>query len=112
MIEGGPSVARARAAPGGRRSRWPDASPARSGWLLVVLLAAVFMTTADNSIVNVAVPSIGDRLGATGGELELVVSGYILAYAALLVMCARLGMLYGYRRIFLLGLGTFTLASL
>ena len=63
----------------------------RSGWLLLVLLAAVFMTTADNSIVNVAVPSIADRLDATGGELELVVSGYILAYAALLVTCARLG---------------------
>ncbi len=46
-----------------------------SGLLLLVLLAAVFMTTADNSIVNVAVPSIATGLDASGGELELVVSG-------------------------------------
>jgi MFS family permease len=70
------------------------------------------MTTADNSIVNVAVPSISTRLDASGGELELVVSGYILAYAVLLVMGARLGHLFGYRRMFLIGLATFTLASL
>jgi MFS family permease len=75
-------------------------------------LAAVFMTTADNSIVNVAVPSISTRLDASGGELELIVSGYILAYAVLLVMGARLGSLFGYRRVYLIGLGTFTLASL
>jgi MFS family permease len=81
------------------------------GWLLLVLLAAVFMTTADNSIVNVAVPTISTRLDAGGGELELIVSGYILAYAVLLVMGARLGHLYGYGRIFLIGLATFTLAS-
>jgi MFS family permease len=70
------------------------------------------MTTADNSIVNVAVPSISTRLDASGGELELIVSGYILAYAVLLVTGARLGSLFGYRRIFLIGLGSFTLASL
>jgi MFS family permease len=80
--------------------------------LLLALLAAVFMTTADNSIVNVAVPSISTRLDASGGQLELIVSGYILAYAVLLVTGARLGHLYGYRRTYLLGLGTFTLASL
>jgi len=72
----------------------------------------VFKTTADNSIVNVAVPSISSRLDASGGELELVVSGYILAYAVLLVMGARLGHLWGYRRIYLVGLALFTLASL
>jgi MFS family permease len=70
------------------------------------------MTTADNSIVNVAVPSISSRLDASGGELELVVSGYILAYAVLLVMGARLGHLWGHRRIFLIGLALFTFASL
>jgi predicted MFS family arabinose efflux permease len=91
-----------------------DASADRvgNGWRLLVLLAAVFMTTADNSIVNVAVPSISARLDASGGELQLVVSGYILAYAVLLVTGARLGSLFGYRRIFLFGLGAFTLASL
>jgi MFS family permease len=81
-------------------------------WLLPILLTAVFMTTADNSIVNVAVPSIAVGLHASGGELELAVSAYILAYAVLLVTGARLGTLYGYRRVFLTGLALFTLGSL
>jgi len=81
-------------------------------WLLPILLTAVFMTTADNSIVNVAVPSIAVGLRASGGELELAVSAYILAYAVLLVTGARLGSIYGYRRAFLAGLALFTLGSL
>jgi MFS family permease len=82
------------------------------GWVLATLLTAVFMTTADNSIVNVAVPSIAVGLGASGGQLELVVAGYVLAYAVLLVTGARLGSLFGYRRVFLIGLAVFTLGSL
>jgi MFS family permease len=81
-------------------------------WLLPILLTAVFMTTADNSIVNVAVPSIAVELHTSGGELELAVSAYILAYAVLLVTGARLGSLFGYRRVFLTGLALFTLGSL
>jgi EmrB/QacA subfamily drug resistance transporter len=87
----------------------PDA---RAGALLGILLAAVFMTTADNSIVNVAIPSIDAGLDASGGELELVVAGYMLAYAVLLVTGARLGALFGHRRVFLIGIVAFTLASL
>ena len=85
--------------------------PGGSG-LLLILLGAVFMTTADNSIVNVAIPSIADALHTSGGQLEFVVSGYVLAYAVLLVTGARLGGLYGYRRLFLLGVAVFTVASL
>jgi MFS family permease len=96
----------------GSQSRAQPLTAPDGGGILLVLLAALFMTTADNSIVNVAVPSISARLDASGGELELIVSGYILAYAVLLVIGARLGHLYGYRRIYLTGLGTFTLASL
>lgn len=81
-------------------------------WGLPVLLSAVFMTTADNSIVNVAVPSIERTLDASDAQLQLTVSGYVLAYAALLVTGARLGTIFGYRRIFLSGLCAFTLASL
>src|SRR5262245_26930898 len=81
-------------------------------WLLPILLTAVFMTTADNSIVNVAVPSIAVGLHASGSELELAVSAYILAYAVLLVTGARLGGIFGYRRVFLTGLALFTLGSL
>ncbi len=56
-----------------------DRTPA-TNWLLVTLLAAVFMTTADNSIVNVAIPSIDSGVGAGGGELELVVSAYLIRH--------------------------------
>jgi hypothetical protein len=72
----------------------------------------VFMTTADNSIVNVAVPVIRRGLDASGGELQLVVSGYVLSYGVLLVTGARLGDLLGYRQVFLGGLFCFTIASL
>jgi MFS family permease len=84
----------------------------RRTWLLPILMTAVFMTTADNSIVNVAVPSIAVGLRASGGELELAVSAYILAYAVLLVTGARLGSIFGYRGVFLTGLVLFTLGSL
>ena len=84
----------------------------RAWWLLVVLLTGQFMANVDTAIVNVAAPSISTGLGASGGELELVISGYTLAYAMLLITGARLGDMRGYRRIFLIGLGAFTLASL
>jgi predicted MFS family arabinose efflux permease len=79
---------------------------------LAVLLTAVFMTTADNSIVNVAVPVIRHGLDATGAELQLMVSAYVLSYGVLLVTGARLGDLLGYRQVFLWGLACFTFASL
>ncbi len=82
------------------------------GRLLAVLLAGQFMANVDTAIVNVAAPSIRTGLSASGGELQLVVSGYILTYAMLLVTGARLGQMRGYRRMFMIGLGLFTLASL
>ncbi|HEX3778914.1 MAG TPA: MFS transporter [Pseudonocardiaceae bacterium] len=84
----------------------------RLGWLLVVLLTGQFMANVDVAIVNVAAPSIRDGLHTSGGALELVVSGYSLAYALLLVTGARLGATHGHRRLFLFGLTGFTVASL
>jgi len=51
-------------------------------------------------------------LGASGAVLELVIGGYLIAFAVLLITGARLGQMYGYRRVLLLGVGVFTLASL
>lgn len=85
---------------------------ARTGPLLAVLLAGQFMANVDSAIVNVATPAIRDDLHASGGQLEFVVSGYVLAYAVLLITGARLGEIRGYRTVFLGGLGVFTLASL
>src|SRR4029079_19749912 len=66
----------------------------------------------DASIVNVAAPSIHASLHASGASLQLVVAGYIITYAVLLVTGARLGDIAGHRRVFLGGLVLFTLASL
>jgi MFS family permease len=79
---------------------------------LAALLGAMFLGNVDVAIANVAGPSIRSGLNASGGQLELIVSGYTLAYAVLLVTCARLGEARGYRRMFLLGLAGFTVASL
>jgi len=82
------------------------------GALLAVLLMAPSLAQADATIVNVATPSIGRDLGASGAALELVVGGYLIAYAVLLITGARLGQSHGYRRVFLLGLTGFAGASL
>jgi MFS family permease len=80
--------------------------------VLAVLLAAPFMAQADATIANVAVPSVHARLGASGAALELVIDGYLVAFAVLLITGARLGQTHGYRRVYLLGTGVFTAASL
>ncbi|WP_082598796.1 MULTISPECIES: MFS transporter [unclassified Kitasatospora] len=90
----------------------PATAPTRSGRLLAVVLLGQFMALLDVSIVNVAVPGIRTDLGASGAALQLVVAGYTIAYAVLLITGARLGARYGYSRLFLLGLAAFTAASL
>ncbi|NUW38667.1 MFS transporter [Nonomuraea rhodomycinica] len=80
-------------------------------WALPVVLVAVFMTTLDFFIANVAVPSMRAGLPADGSEAQLVIAGYGLAYAAGLVVAGRLGDLHGPRRVFSAGLALFTLAS-
>ncbi|MEU4274070.1 MFS transporter [Streptomyces tanashiensis] len=84
----------------------------RSGLLLGVVLAAQFMALLDVFIVNVAAPTIRTELSASGGALQLVIAGYTIAYAVLLITGARLGDLLGHRRAYLGGLVLFTAASL
>lgn len=85
----------------------------RARWvMLIVLLAGQFMALLDVTIVNVAMPTIGRTLHASGAELQLVVAGYTVSYATLLITGARLGDLIGRRRMFLLGVSVFALASL
>src|SRR5215469_4121428 len=96
--------------------RTPDAAAQRAAgasWLmLVVLLAGQFMALLDVTIVNVAMPTIGRSLHASGAELQLVVAGYTVSYAMMLITGARMGDLYGRRRVFLAGVAVFTAASL
>jgi MFS family permease len=80
--------------------------------MLIVLLAGQFMALLDVTIVNVALPTLGRSLHASGAELQLVVSGYTVSYAMMLITGARMGDLYGRRRMFVAGVAIFTLASL
>src|SRR6185437_6222669 len=84
----------------------------RPGLVLAVVLTGQIMAIIDTSIVNVAVPAMHATLGASGASLQLIVAGYTIAYAVLLVTGARLGDILGHRRVFLGGVALFTLASL
>ena len=86
--------------------------PVRPGLVLAVVLMGLFLAVLDASVVNVAAPSIHASLGASGAGLQLVVAGYTITYAVLLVTGARLGDIFGHRRMFMAGLVGFTLASL
>jgi MFS family permease len=93
----------------------PAGTPRRTGshWLMmIVLLGGQFMALLDVTIVNVAMPTLGRDLHASGAALQLVVAGYTVSYAMLLITGARLGELYGRRRLFLAGIAVFTASSL
>jgi EmrB/QacA subfamily drug resistance transporter len=81
-------------------------------WLaLYILCLGVLMIVLDTTIVNVALPSIREDLHFTETSLVWVVNAYLLTFGGFLLLGGRLGDLYGHRRIFLLGLAGFTLAS-
>ncbi|ODT79461.1 MAG: MFS transporter [Pelagibacterium sp. SCN 64-44] len=81
-------------------------------WLsLAILLIANFMNLIDVTIVNVALPSMRDNLGATDSQIEWVVAAYVLAFALGLLPFGRLGDIVGRTRMFLLGVAGFTAAS-
>jgi MFS family permease len=76
-----------------------------------VALAGSFMAVLDTFIVLVAAPAIQDDLHASSAQIQFVIAAYQLAYAVFLVTGARLGDLYGRKRLFILGMAVFTLAS-
>jgi EmrB/QacA subfamily drug resistance transporter len=85
----------------------------RSRWIaLYVLCLASLMIVLDMTIVNVALPSIKDDLGFSETSLAWVVNAYLLTYGGCLLLGGRLGDLFGHRRLFLIGIALFTLASL
>ena len=82
-------------------------------WLILTLACvAQFMVLLDVSIVNVALPSIKHSLGFSQAELQWVLNAYTLTFAGFLLLGGRTADLFGRRRVFLLGLTVFTLASL
>ncbi len=84
----------------------------RRWWTLVAVSLATFMTYLDNNVTNVAIPTIQRSLHLSVAGLEWVVSSYLLVFAGLLLAGGRLADHYGRRRVFLIGLAIFTLASL
>jgi EmrB/QacA subfamily drug resistance transporter len=85
----------------------------RRRWLaLYVLCLGSLMIVLDVTVVNVALPSIREDLGFSETSLAWVVNAYLLTYGGFLLLGGRLGDLFGQRRLFLLGIGFFTLASL
>src|SRR5256884_4634128 len=85
----------------------------RTRWLaLYVLTLGSLMIVLDVTIVNVALPSIREDLGFSETSLAWVVNAYLLTYGGFLLLGGRLGDLFGHRRLFLIGISLFTLASL
>ena len=95
------------------RAATPGATVARRRWLsLLVLCSGFLMIVVDMTIVNVALPSIRRDLGFSQADLAWVVNAYLIAYGGLLLLAGRLGDLIGRKRIFLIGLAMFTVASM
>ena len=84
----------------------------RKWWTLAAVAFGLFMIMLDNTIVNVALPSIQRDLGAQLSELEWIVAGYALSFATLILTGGKLADLFGRRRLFMIGLAVFAAASL
>jgi EmrB/QacA subfamily drug resistance transporter len=84
----------------------------RKWWTLAAVAFGLFMIMLDNTVVNVALPSIERDLHISISSLEWIVTSYALVFAALLITGGKLADLYGRRRIFIVGLVVFTLSSL
>ena len=101
---------------GGQRRRDEGttvSSDGRTRWLaLIVLYLGALMIVLDTTIVNVALPSIRASLGFSETSLAWVVNAYMLTFGGFLLLGGRLGDLFGHRRLFLMGITLFTLASL
>src|SRR5947207_3119775 len=86
---------------------------ARKRWLALYLLCVGdLMIVLDSTIVNVALPSIRTDLGFSEASLAWVVNAYLLTFGGFLLLAGRFGDLYGQRRLFLIGIAEFTVASL
>jgi hypothetical protein len=99
------------AVPGTTAAAAPQQADPRRWKALAVVLIASFMILLDISIVNVAIPSVQRDLGATYAEIQWVLAGYQLAYAVVLITGGRLGDIFGRKRLFIIGVSGFTVAS-
>jgi EmrB/QacA subfamily drug resistance transporter len=87
------------------------AVPKHAAWALVLICVAQLMVVLDSTIANIALPYIGTDLHIDSTNLSWIVTGYALAFGGLLLLGGRLGDLYGRRRIFIIGVSLFAVAS-
>lgn len=91
----------------------PKSASSTNRWIaLAIVLLAAFMDLLDVTIVNIAVPSIQQHVGANNAAIQWILAGYTLAFAVLLITGGRLGDIFGRKKLFMLGVGGFVLASL
>ncbi|MFE7425081.1 MFS transporter [Streptomyces sp. NPDC057545] len=109
MASAAPDPASAPVAPAA--SSAPASSDRRRWFALAIVMTAAFMDLVDVTIVNVAIPSIRQDTGASFSSIQWITAGYSLAFAAGLITGGRLGDIHGRKRLFLIGVGGFTLAS-
>ena len=102
-----PSTPPAAASPAAQ----PAAGDRRRWFALAIVMTAAFMDLVDVTIVNIAIPSIRRDAGATFSQIQWITAGYALAFAAGLITGGRLGDIHGRKRLFLIGIGGFTIAS-
>src|SRR5215213_9065173 len=81
-------------------------------WVILIAVMGSGLAFLDSTVVNVALPEIGRDLGASTDLLQWILNGYLLTLASLILLGGSLGDRYGRRRIFVLGAGLFTAASL
>ncbi|MFI6687916.1 MFS transporter [Streptomyces sp. NPDC050485] len=87
------------------------AADRRRWFALAIVMTAAFMDLVDVTIVNIAIPSIQKDTGASFSSIQWITAGYALAFAAGLITGGRLGDIHGRKKLFLIGIGGFTLAS-
>jgi EmrB/QacA subfamily drug resistance transporter len=97
--------------PPGKGAQIMSGTRRRNGWTLGIVSVALFMVVLDNLVVSVALPTIHRDLGASIQSLEWTVNAYVLSYAVLLLTGAALGDRFGRKRMFVIGMSIFTVAS-
>ena len=85
--------------------------PTRTGWALLLTSVAFFMVTLDSLVVVTALPAIHRELGGQVSTLEWAVNAYLLVFAAGIITAAGIGERFGRRRVYVVGLALFSLAS-
>ncbi|MGV9851278.1 MFS transporter [Streptomyces sp. NPDC003442] len=90
----------------------PEQPTTRRPWLvLAIMCIGFFMSLLDGSIVNVAIPTLIHSMNASYDQVLWVIDGYLLLFSVLLITTGRLGDIFGYRRLYVIGIIVFTIAS-